>query len=224
MSIRIKSALAALLVTTVAHPALAEGWYGGPFAMVGFTDHDNYERTPATVLPISGDSDNAGLSGGAGLWGGYDFGGWALELGGSYRARHDANFSFTDITSGLNNGAKANVQTADLILSAIYDIPVKWSVTPYIGAGAGMSYNRLDSELLTGGGITDAGTSSSWEFAWQLQGGLKYPMSETSHLRLDYRYVDLGTIETSALPTATNDRLSADLASHDIRIGWVWGF
>lgn len=220
-----KLALAALLTATIAQPALAEGWYGGPFALIGTTDHDNYERTPATALPVTGETDNGGLSAGAGLWGGYDFGGWALELGGTYRARHDANFTFTDITTNPTSlGAKANVQTADLMLSGTYDLPVSWSWKPYIGAGAGVVYSQLDNELLTGGGITDAGSSSDWDFAWQLGGGFKYPTSDRSHWRVDYRYVDLGQIETSALPTGTSDRLSAELVSHDVRIGYVWGF
>lgn len=225
MKIRTSVLLAAASIACMAQSASAkEGWYGGPFALVGFTDHSNYDRTPLTPLPVTGTTDNAGVSGGAGLWGGYHFDGFSVEVAGTYRARHDANFSFADITSGNPNfGAKANVQTADLMISGLYDIPVGWKLMPYVGAGMGIAYKRLDNELLTNT-ITDAGSSRSTDVAWQLQGGVKYPLSESSNLRVDYRYIDLGQIETSALPTGTGDKLSADLVSHDVRIGLTWDF
>ncbi len=205
-------------------PALAENhFYLGPYALIGFTNQNDYSRTPVTALPVDGDTDTMGVNGGAGLWGGYDFGAWSLELSGTYRARHDANFAFTDITSGLGLAAKSNVQTADLLVSTLYDLPVDWAVIPYIGAGAGVALHHLETELLTAT-TTDAGKNSDWQFAWQLQGGLKYPLSEGTLLRVDYRYIDLGKITTNALPTATNDRLSTDLTSHDLRIGMSWEF
>lgn len=217
-----KLALTVLMIASSAHPALAEGWYGGPFLMGGFTDHDNARRTPTTALPVTSDSDSM-LAGGAGLWAGYDFGGWSLELGGSYRSRYDANFSFTDITTITDFGDKSNVQTADLMVSALYDLPLRWKLQPYVGGGVGLAHHMLDNELLTTV-ITDAGTSSTTNFAWQGQAGLKYPVGETALLRLDYRFTDQGSIETSALPTGTNDQLRADLTSHDLRLGVTWGF
>jgi opacity protein-like surface antigen len=220
-----KAALAALLVTAAAHPAFAadSGWYAGPFLLGGFTDGDNYERSPSTPLPVTGQTDTSGMSGGGGAWGGYDFGQFSLELAGSYRFRHDQNFTFTDITTTNSFGAKANVQTADFIVSAFYDIPLGWKLQPYVGGGAGVVYHRLDTDMLTTT-VTDAGSSSSWDLAWQVGGGLKYPLSDRMNLRLDYRYVDLGQIETSALPTGTNDKLSADITSNDIRLGLTWSF
>lgn len=219
-------ACAVMLAAGTAQPALADtnGWYFGPFAMTGLTDQNNAERSPASALAVETDTDNMGLSGGAGLWGGYQFDGWALELGTSYRARHDANFSYTDITSNLpDQGAKGNVQTLDFMLSGLYDLPVNWKLQPYIGGGAGMSYNSVDTDSL-GVGVTNVGTAETWEFAWQLQGGVKYPLGESSLLRIDYRYVDLGRMETAVLPNPTSDVLSADLHSHDARVGMTWAF
>lgn len=217
------TALAAMFAMAVAQPALAGTWYGGPFLMGGFTDHDNADRTPTTALPVTTDSDSM-LSAGGGAWLGYDFGNVNLEFGASYRARYDANFSFTDITTNPTSfGAKANVQTADMMVSALYDLPVSWKLQPYLGGGIGVAHHMMDNELLTTT-LTDAGSSSNTNFAWQLQTGFKYPMWDNTNLRFEYRYTDQGRIETSALPTGTNDRLGADLASHDLRLGLSWNF
>lgn len=203
------------------------GWYAGPFAMVGFTQQDDYARNPASAQPISGQTDNYGVSGAGGLWAGYHFGKknpFAIEFGTSYRFRHDLNFSFNDDTTGNPYGSKSNVQTLDFMVSGLYDLPRYRSITPYVGGGVGLAYYHADSQLDTGAGMFDGGKNSDTNFAWQLQGGVKYALSTTSDLRLDYRYVDMGRVETGTLPTATNDHLSANIASHDVRVGMTWSF
>jgi opacity protein-like surface antigen len=221
---KLSIALALLATLPVSAHAETKGWYGGPFALVGFTDNDSYERTPATALPVTGQTDNNGVSGGAGFWGGYDMGPISFELAGSYRARHDMNFSFTDITTSNAYGAKSNVQQSDIMASILYDIPLGMEFQPYIGGGAGMAFINSDTDLDTGSGMTSAGSSSDQNFAWQLQAGFTYPVGDSTDFRMDYRFIDLGRVETPGMPTPTNDRLSADTSSNDIRLGVVFAF
>lgn len=221
----LRTLLATTALVLAASPAMADhkGWYGGVNAMVGFADNDNYERTPATALPVTGNTDTGGVNGGGGVWAGYDWGSYSLELGITGRARHDQNMSFTDITTSGAYGTKQNVTTVDAIASLLYDIPLGYKLQPYIGGGAGVVWAHSETQLLDPA-ITDAPSSDDVNFAWQLQGGLKYPVGQNSLLRIDYRYIDMGRVSTAALPTGTADELSADLYSHDIRIGMSWGF
>lgn len=199
------------------------GWYAGPMLLGGFSDNDNYERDPVTPFPFSGETDTAGVSGGVGALAGYDFSDadlpFSVEIAGNYRFRHDMNIRYNDPANTILYGEKSNVQTADFIVSALYDLPLGWDVQPYIGGGAGVAHIMLENEVA---GIPGSPDSSNTNFAWQAQGGLKYPVGDGMKLRFDYRYIDYGRIETSRL--TTGDVFSADLTSHDLRLGLTWDF
>lgn len=201
-------------------------FYAGGFVLLGIADQDNIERTPAQPTPLSNNSDSGGLNGGLGSFIGYDWNGKGLpirtELGANWRYRHDMNISF--IEAGGGGGAfatKSDVSTTDIIASVLYDLPVDWKWKPYVGGGIGAIYSDVDTYLLNPAKVNGPG-SSGWDFAWQLQGGVNYPISQTLEFRADYRYIDLGTIETG--PVASGDRFTADLISHDFRIGLSWKF
>lgn len=218
--------LLSLLLASVAFssPATAEdrNAYVGAFGLVGWADQSNVERSGG--LPIVDESsDSGGINGGAGAWLGYDWKDKGLpvrtEIAGTWRYRHDMNVSF--ISGGPLFAAKSDISTVDVIVSALYDIPVSWKVKPYIGAGVGTVYSDVDTYLLTPTRVDGPG-DTGWDLAWQLQAGVNYPISERWDFRVDYRYVDLGEISTGAV--ASGDSFTADLASHDLRIGATWNF
>lgn len=209
-----------LLATAIALPvtANAAGWYAGPMLMTGITDEDNIRDTTGTAAGIFDNNDGNMIIGAAGLLG-YDFADdgvpVSLELSTNWRARHDMDVGF------VGGGVKSNVQTIDTMVSALYDIPLGTEIQPYIGGGVGVSWNETDSEDLDVL-ITDLGTKSTTNFAWQLQGGIKYPLAESMKLRVDYRYVDLGEVETNLAPGG--EIIQADLYSHDVRMGVTFDF
>lgn len=228
------TALSAAALIACESSAWAET-YAGVHAMVGWAEASHLERIPPQpALPMSLNSDTGGVNGGAGAWLGYDFNPRydlpiSLELGGSWRYRHDLNVSFRD-TGGGNPlyGLKSDVSTTDIILSGIWDVtplrgPDSFPLQPYVGAGIGAVYAKAENYLLTPA-TTQASDSTDWNMAWQLQTGLKYPMSKDFSLRLDYRYINMGTISSSVLPSTSSDRFTAEIDSHDIRIGAVWHF
>jgi len=216
-----RSSLIACTIALIASSASAQ-WYGGPALMVGFSKQRNVEQEPRTALSLSDETDSAGVNVGVGAWLGYDFKASGspvqLEMSGNWHYRHDLNIRYVD-TGGLVQGVKANVQTTDFMLSLLYDLPTHTRLQPYVGAGGGFVYATSDSYQL---GVTNLGTSTDINPAWQLQTGLKYPLTATSKLRLDYRYIDMGTVETNAVPAG--EKFAADLASHDIRLGVTWDF
>lgn len=198
-------------------------WYAGPTLLGGFSNTDNYERTPVTPFPFSGETDTNGVSGGAGALGGYDFtedgAPLSLEFSGNYRFRHDMNLRYNDPANTILYGNKSNVQTADFIVSLLYDLPFGWEIQPYIGGGAGVAHIWMDNEVP---GLPGSENGSNTNFAWQAQTGIKYPLGDGMKLRFDYRYIDYGRIDTGLL--STGDVFSADMDSHDLRLGLTWDF
>lgn len=208
--------LASILATPLS--ANAAGWYAGPMLMTGFTNESDISDANNVAVGIFDNDDDNIIIGAAGLVG-YDFSGddvpVSLEFSTNWRACHDMDVGF------VGGGVKSNVQTVDFMVSALYDIPLDTEIQPYIGGGVGMSYNEASSDDLDIA-ITDIGTNSSMDFAWQLQGGIKYPLEEGTNLRIDYRYVDLGTVETNTAPGG--EAIEGNLYSHDVRMGVTWDF
>lgn len=201
------------------------GLYAGPALMVGITQTDNEEETSTGLATnIHNRTDTLGATVGVSGLIGYDFNEdglpWSLELSGNWRARHDQFLTY-DVSGISFYGTKANIQTYDFIVSALYDLPLGTEIQPYIGAGAGLTYAYLTNEYIATP-IVDTGDTSTTNFTWQLQGGIKYPIDDGMKLRVDYRYVDAGEIETSATPTG--EKFTSDLSSHDMRVGVTWDF
>lgn len=220
-----KRALFLATMCLAALPAHA-GWYLGPHALVGFADTDNVGRNdPAGITPTSS-TDTMGLNVGGGLWAGYDFtehgAPFSLEFSGNYRFRHDMTIDFIDVATAGSFSSKSNVETYDFVVSGLYDLPLGTKWQPYIGAGAGIMHARLENEVLRSSVLPEA-DSSNTNFVWQLQGGVKYPIGESSKFRIDYRYVDMGRLDTGAYVNVA-DGFQADLTSHDVRVGVTWGF
>lgn len=221
-----KRLLAALLTTVaLSTPAVAaeEGHsYVGFYGLVGWADQDNVSRSGGLPI-IEESSDSGGINGGAGVLFGHNWKEHGLpirtEIAGTWRYRHDMNTLFL---SGLSTfGTKSDISTTDIVASVLYDIPVEWKWKPYVGAGIGAVYADVDTYLMNPGRVDGPGYSG-WDLAWQVQAGVNYALSDRWDFRVDYRYVDLGEVDTG--PVASGDRFTADLVSHDVRIGAVWNF
>ena len=198
-------------------------WYAGPALLAGFTDTSDVRENSGTATFVSDDTDGSGATAGAAALLGYDFSEadipMALEFSGNWRARHDQNIGYQ--VGVTQFGVKSNVQTFDFMASLLYDLPLGTRIQPFVGGGVGVAHIMADNEFLTGG-TTDIGDSNSTNFAWQLQGGVKYPLDDSMKLRVDYRYIDMGDFDTTATPGGQN--FTADVASHDVRIGVTWDF
>lgn len=214
-----------VLAAGLALPLTAHAeWYAGPALMVGLTETTN-EREIATGLAtnIGNRTDTGGATVGASGILGYDMSESdipvSIELSGNWRARHDQFLTYD--VGGTTFGMKSNVQTFDFMVSGLYDIPLGTKVQPFIGGGVGVTYATLDNNFLAAGNTPLEDTDTT-NFTWQLQGGVKYPLDDSMKLRVDYRYVDAGEVETAASPTG--EKFASDLTSHDVRVGVTWDF
>jgi OOP family OmpA-OmpF porin len=188
-----------------------------------------YDLTPdvRATPPGGGSIDVHRDDGFAGLGSlGYAFGnGFRLELEGSYRQ------------NGLNGVSGATTPTTASGTLATYgvmgnvlfdmDIGMPW-LYPYLGGGVGYAWDRLSNATFTqtGGSFTSSDTSGG--FAWQLMGGLSFPISGVPGLSVtaEYRYHNVvgdQTFHGSSGGSAANMTLTTQ-HDHDFLFGVRYAF
>jgi opacity protein-like surface antigen len=115
---------------------------------------------------------------------------------------------------------RIKVETTTLLANMYLDLGTWSGITPYIGAGAGMSWNRTsdyfsNTQLIPGiAGLKE----QRWEFAWAAMGGMTYNLSPNLLLDVSYRYLNLGDAIT---PIASNNNQITikEMSAQEIRVG-----
>jgi opacity protein-like surface antigen len=215
------------------------GWYlrgdiGFTNQNVGSLFNANYAGYD-TVTNINKSFDAAPLFG---LGVGYYFNHWLrFDVTGEYRA--NANFHGYDI--GVLGAASApdrytgSKSEWTFMFNGYVDFGTWWNITPFIGAGVGISRNTIsnfgDVSINTIAGTTSdayGDTASKWNFAWALHAGLAYQLSRNVTLEFAYRYIDLGDAQSGDLigydgtNTIDNPMEFHHLTSHDLKFGVRW--
>jgi outer membrane protein OmpA-like peptidoglycan-associated protein len=136
---------------------------------------------------------------------GYGFGdGFRVELSGDFY-RDSAHK--IDGDGGVQTPVTGAQKTYGAMVLAYYDIPVGLPIFPYVGAGVGYQWAKLNSDISSDGG-TIAGTYGS--IAYNVIGGVAYPLPMVPGLSLtaEYRFMQmtatkkyLGSYE--GIPTAS---------------------
>lgn len=172
---------------------------------------------------------------------GYYFNNWLrFDVTGEYRGK--ANFHGFDIGAIPGGGFADDRYTASksewtFLFNGYVDLGTWYRITPFIGAGVGVSRNTIsnfgdfstciNSLSCAGNGGSDAfaGSASKWNFAWALYAGLGYQLSPDVALELSYRYIDLGSarsgdvIAFDGTNNFNNPMEFHHLTSQDIRLG-----
>jgi opacity protein-like surface antigen len=212
------------------------GWYlrgdiGFSNQSVGSLFNDIYAGYNS-VVNVQKSFDAAPLFG---LGVGYNFNNWLrFDVTGEYRA--SANFHGYDLGMfggqpypDLYNGSKSEWT---FLFNGYVDLGTWWNVTPFVGAGVGVSRNTIsnfyDISSCTGGcGNPGANyysaTASQWNFAWALYAGVGYQITKNLTLELAYRYIDLGNATTGTMVGYNGATVTPfefrHLTSHDLKLG-----
>ncbi|MGO9819012.1 MAG: OmpA family protein [Acidocella sp.] len=122
---------------------------------------------------------------------GYGFGnGFRVELGlNMFRDTvHEADINSVDGT--IHARAYGAARTYGPMISGLYDIDVGWPVFPYVGAGIGYEWVKLNRDI-NSSGVLVGGTRGS--FAYQIIAGLSYPLPWVPGLAAtaEYRFMQL---------------------------------
>lgn len=163
-----------------------------------------------------------------------------FDVTGEYRGA--ANFHGFDV-GAISGGAFADDRyTArksewTFLLNGYVDLGTWYGVTPFVGAGVGVSRNTIsnfgdfsvcvDSSSCAGNGGSDAyaGAASQWNFAWALHAGLAFQLSRHVTLEFAYRYIDLGNARSGDLiafdgtNNFNNPMEFRHLTSNDFKLG-----
>jgi opacity protein-like surface antigen len=188
---------------------------------------------------------------------GYQFNSWfRADVTGEYRggSSFQALEVLTDKTVLPGNTSnqqyadfyRANLSSYIAMVNGYVDLGTWYGVTPYVGGGVGVAYNKLagmtdqgsafpgNGNLYPTGGYFNDGNKTN--FAWALMAGLSFNVTQNLKLDLGYRYLDYGKFTSgtsNCLSTAgfstgscggsSNVVYSRNtLASNDFRLGLRW--
>jgi opacity protein-like surface antigen len=217
------------------------GWYLRGY--VGMTNQ-NTDSAGFSPNPFPGDTittafmnfDSSPLFGG-GI--GYQVNNW-LRFEGTAEYRASAHFHGQQVDHSVTPVAFAddyNASKSELLFlaNAYIDLGTWWHVTPFVGAGVGMSRNTITGFTDIGNSVGDgissttyADDNSKWSFAWAFYAGLSYQVTPAFSVDLTYRYLNLGSAQTGT-PHAfdgtvipTNPFVFNNLTSNDVMLGMRW--
>ena len=217
---------------------VATGWYlRGDIGMTNQGFKSLFQRlylTPGTSVEAVGMGWDSSMFFGLGI--GYKVNDWLrVDLTGEYRGK--ANFHGSDHViftggEGVDNyhGSKSEWV---FMANGYVDLGTWWCVTPYVGAGIGVS--RISIWGFRDDGFNNLGQStayaadgSKWNFAWAVHAGLTYNITKSVAIDFGYRYTDLGMGTTG--PTRAFDGSFSNggpfefkhITSHDVKLGVRW--
>ena len=229
------------------------GWYLRGDVGVGVTTLGKMSSTLAPGVSAPGYRyDEASLedAGIIGIGVGYQFNAWLrADVTGEYRSTEAYNAATSYINYIPTGGATAicgdlgtntrcsdfyhgTVQSSVFLANGYADLGTWYGLTPFIGAGAGVSYNRFGSIYDNSIGNTGGGfsvPSSKTSFAWALMAGVDWTVNPRLKLEFGYRYLNMGHGSSGPIVCQNTSGCGFEvqnfkLASQDIRLGMRWMF
>ncbi len=171
---------------------------------------------------------------------------WRFDVTGEWRG--EAGFHGMDTWTDGNGDPRYNNYTAKksemtFLLNGYYDLGTWHGVTPYVGAGIGVSRNTIHSFRDTGiayatpGNLATgypthayANAASKWNFAWALHAGLGIPVSDNVFVDIGYSFMDLGSAQSGDIiafdgtNSIYNPMIFKNITSHDLKFSLRYEF
>lgn len=227
------------------------GWYLR--GDLGFSNQEVDGMDNALYSNVTGLRQSVAFDGApfAGIGVGYQFNQWfRVDVTGEYRA--GANFRGRDVfasqfdtdgdpaTPGTTLGVGVDTYTAQKseftgLINAYFDLGTWNNITPFVGAGVGLSRNTIShftdigtNDVNNGTSVAFGGTKSKVNFAWALMAGVGYQVAPGLTLEGAYRYINLGKAETGDMiafdgtNNINNPTKFKDITSHDLKFGMRW--
>ena len=156
-----------------------------------------------------------------------------LRLDGIIEYRGKASFTALDrypAAGGAPAGTNEySAKKSELLLmaNAYADLGEFHGITPYIGAGLGVSRNTIShfrDVNVPNNSVYFAGEDSTWQLAWALHAGVGIKATDRMTIDLGYSYVNLGDARTGDAvayvgPGNIGPFEFKDIASHDFKVG-----
>lgn len=106
----------------------------------------------------------------------------------------------------------------------------RWgNFVPYLGAGLGIAYHKVDDVYFTGNRflVNRIEGNNDVSFAWALMAGFGYQISDRAILDVGYRYINMGKVESGRVDSANfaNPAVKIeDIAAHEFKVGLRYHF
>lgn len=222
------AAIAALFVALapVARAQAVKGVYVDAAAGINLLEDEMMHSSAGLAPPGLRGHFDPGALGTLGL--GYAFGnGYRVELEGSYRD----NALRTLTGTALPGSASGSQQQVGLMANGAFDmdIGVPW-LYPYLGAGVGYVWDRLEGVQVTGNGNALSASGTDGSFAWQAMIGAALPIPHTPGLSATVEYRYLGVSETRTYQAQGNGGVAGTLdlrgpsGDHSLMLGLRYVF
>lgn len=122
-----------------------------------------------------------------------------------------------------------NLQSYTAMFNIYKDLGNFNGAVPYLGAGIGMSYNRLDEVYFTQNPllVNRIEGDDDLSFAWSLMAGVGYQVTDRLILDIGYRFMDMGKAQSGRVDDIgiVNPRVYIDdLHAHEVKVGFRYHF
>jgi outer membrane immunogenic protein len=150
------------------------------------------------------------------------------ELEYTFRSKADLD----NVSLWTNRSTDAEVRTQNLMANVYYDFKNKSKFTPYVSAGIGAAFNKLETVERTANVVTERASDKKTDFAWALGVGVNYEITNNLDLDLAYRYMDSGKVDATyrsrdvAVDYTANQysNYETKLKNHDFTVGLRYKF
>lgn len=115
------------------------------------------------------------------------------------------------------------------MVNAYYDLGNWGGITPYLGAGVGVSYNKMSEVYFTDNVNLPNRIEgdSRLSLAWSLMAGIGWQITDRAILDIGYRYMDYGKATSGKVDSAgfVNPAVRIDdMTAHEIKVGLRYHF
>lgn len=153
-----------------------------------------------------------------GIGGGYKSGWFRADVTIDYSGRATYQADVVPVLPGGQPGLATKIEAVTTLANIYADLGTWWGLTPYVGAGAGVSYMRT-KEFYDAFDPTIRGENGNkWNFAWAAIAGLSYRLGANLLADASYRYLSLGDAVTG-VNLLGNQLTVKDITAHEFRVG-----
>jgi len=202
-------------------PAMAQEWYGQVFGGYNFAEDPTFSGSVGSVATDLDDGYILGFAVGSALPG--------LSTDAvRFRGEIELSYGETDVDgvdfSGNGAGAEANpggdISSTYLFGNILADFETGGPLTPYLGAGIGVSF--VDQSVAYGTNVTISGTDEA--FAAQLIAGASYELNDSTALFADARYIRGFDVSGTRTAGGNSVQVEDDISNVTLNVGLRFNF
>ena len=145
------------------------------------------------------------------------------------------NYAITNINAGAPPNTNyvdpmhTSIKSTTLMFNGYRDLGSFGGITPYVGAGVGVAYNKMSDVSFTGNPFltNQIQGDSRLSLAWSLMAGIGYQFNERAILDVGYRYMDYGKAQSGRVDNLgfVNPAVQlSDITAHEFKVGLRYHF